>query len=138
MLIFGVVALVAAGVGFFFMRRARGELHAMIGAETLPVPRLEQQRRTADELGGRGGFRKKCEVVGAAHPRPEGLLVSELSNTECVWSRYRVRRHYERTRYTGGNGRSRRERKSETLVDDSSSVGCATVRHFESKRVFMC
>lgn len=124
MLIFGIAVLVAAVVGFFFMRKARGELHAMIGAETLPVSELEQRRSTADELGGRGGFRERCEVVGAAHPRPEGLLVSELSSSECVWYRYRVRRHYERQR-SGPDNRTRRERKIQTLVEHTSGEGYA-------------
>ncbi|MGI8308492.1 hypothetical protein [Saccharopolyspora hattusasensis] len=77
--IVGVVLLVAAAIGFYFMRRARDELHAMIGAETLPVNELELLRKASDEVGARGGFRKECEVVGAAHPRPEGMLISELS-----------------------------------------------------------
>ncbi|MGW3473379.1 helicase, partial [Saccharopolyspora sp. NPDC000995] len=63
----GVVLLLAAAVGFYFMRRARDELHAMIGAETLPVNELELLRKASDDVGARGGFRKECEVVGAAH-----------------------------------------------------------------------
>lgn len=119
----GVVLLVASAVGFYFMRRDRTELHAMIGAETLPVQQLEMLRSTSDELGGRGNFRKYCEVVGTAHPRPEGLLVSELSKTECVWYRYRVKRHYERVYYR--DGRRRVIRGSEVVSDFSSQAGYA-------------
>lgn len=122
-IIIGVVLLVAAAVGFYFMRRARDELHAMIGAETLPINELELLRKASDEVGARGGFRKQCEVVGAAHPRPEGVLVSELSKTECVWFRYVVKRRYERVRYR--DGRRHVDRGSETVAEHTSWEGYA-------------
>ncbi|MCI2421168.1 E3 ubiquitin ligase family protein [Saccharopolyspora sp. K220] len=123
MVIFGVALLVAAVVGFFFMRRARDQLHAMIGSETLPVNELELQRRASDEVGARGGFRKQCELVGQAHPRPEGTLVSELSKTECVWFRYVVKRQYERV--THRDGRRRVSRHTETVAQHTSWEGYA-------------
>ncbi|MEU6270183.1 E3 ubiquitin ligase family protein [Saccharopolyspora shandongensis] len=123
MVIFGIVLFVAAGVGFYFMRHARDQLHAMIGAETLPVNELEVLRRASDEVGARGGFRKQCEVVGAAHPRPEGVLVSELSKTECVWFRYVVKRRFERVSYR--DGRRHTERRTETVSQHTSWEGYA-------------
>ncbi|MDA3630141.1 E3 ubiquitin ligase family protein [Saccharopolyspora sp. WRP15-2] len=124
MVIFGVLLVVAAGVGFYFMRRTRDQLHAMIGAETLPVDELERLRQISDELGARGGFRKQCEVVGAAYPRPEGLLVSEFSKTECVWHRHVVKRRFEERRYDS-NGRPNRTRKTETVAEHTSWAGYA-------------
>ncbi|WP_344683950.1 E3 ubiquitin ligase family protein [Saccharopolyspora taberi] len=118
MIVIGVLLLVGAGVGFYLMRNARSELHAMIGAETLPVPQLEMLRKASDDIGARGSFRKQCEVVGAAHPRPEGVLVSELSKTECVWYRYEVKRHYEKVRHQDGH---RRKTKHQEVVAKHTS-----------------
>lgn len=123
MVIFGVLLLIAAVVGFFLMRNARGELHAMIGAETLPVHELETLRTASDEVAGRGRFRKQCEVVGQAHPRPEGPLVSELSKTECVWFRYEVHRRYERVHYR--DGRRNVRKGSEKVAGNTSWEGYA-------------
>ncbi len=122
--IWGVLLLVAAGGGFYFMRQARSQLHAMIGAETLPVPQLETLRKASDEVGGHGGFRKGCEVVGSAHPRPKGLLTSELSKTECVWYRYVIKRKFKETRYDG-QGRRRTRRRTETVAEHVSAAGYA-------------
>src|SRR3954453_7046758 len=105
MWIFGVLLLVASGAGFWYMRATKRELHAMIGTETLSIPELEDLRRISDELGSRGGFRKTAEIVGAAHPRPEGPLAAEISKTPCVWYRYRVDRQYEHVEYRDGRRR---------------------------------
>lgn len=123
MIVVGLVLLVAAVVGFFFMRRTRDELHAMIGAETLPVAQLETLRKASDDVGARGAFRKQCEVVGAAHPRPEGLLNSQLSGTECVWHRHEVVRHYEHVHYR--DGRRRVNKRKETVAEHTSWEGYA-------------
>ncbi|GAB3295332.1 hypothetical protein GCM10027563_36630 [Parasphingorhabdus pacifica] len=123
MIFIGLALLVGAAVGFFFMRQARDELHAMIGAETLPVGELETLRGASDEIGARGSFRKRCEVVGSAHPRPEGVLVSQLSGTECVWHRHEVVRHYEHVHYR--NGRRRVKRRKETVAGHTSWEGYA-------------
>ncbi|MFB9570480.1 E3 ubiquitin ligase family protein [Saccharopolyspora hordei] len=123
MVIFGIALVVAAVVGFFFMRRARDRLHAMIGTETLPVSELERLRQVSDELGARGGFRKVCEVVGAAHPSPEGPLKSELSGTECVWHRHVVKRRYEHVQYR--DGRRHVSRRTEVVAQRTSWQGYA-------------
>lgn len=124
MIFIGLALLVAAGVGFFFMRRTRGELHAMIGAETLPIGQLETLRGASDEVGARGGFRKQCEVVGGAFPRPEGLLVSHLSGTECVWHRHEVVRHYRHVHYNT-NGRRQESKRREGVAGHTSTEGYA-------------
>lgn len=124
MVVVGIVLLAAAGAGFYFMRRMRNELHAMMGMETSAVSDLEEKRRTADELGGQGGFRQQCELVGESYPRPEGVLVSELTKTECVWYRYRVEREFREQRYDS-RGNLRRERKKEKIADFTSHDGYA-------------
>jgi hypothetical protein len=121
----GALLIVAAVMGFFVMRATKKELHAMIGTETSSIPELEQLRGVSDELGARGGFRKVAEVVGAAHPRPEGLLVSEISKTECVWYGYRVDRQYERIVYR--DGKRRYSKHTEKVAEFSSSQGYALV-----------
>ena len=97
----------------------------MIGTETLPIPELERLRGISDELGAKGGFRKNAEVVGAAHPRPEGLLIAELSKGECVWYSYEVHRKYETTEHRDGDRRT--VRRSERVAGRTSSEGYALV-----------
>ncbi|WP_026455247.1 E3 ubiquitin ligase family protein [Saccharomonospora iraqiensis] len=121
----GVLLLAAAVVAFFYMRHTRSELHSMIGTETLSIPELEQYRSISDEVGGKGAFRRVAEVVGAAHPRPEGLLTAELTKTECVWYRYRVDRQYEKIEYR--DGRQHREKRTENVVDHTSPQGYAVI-----------
>ncbi|WP_020668344.1 E3 ubiquitin ligase family protein [Amycolatopsis nigrescens] len=124
-IIAGVLLVLAAGAGFYFMQSTKKELHAMIGTETLSIPELERLRGVSDELGARGGFRKTSEVVGAAHPRPEGLLTAEISKTECVWYRYRVDRQYEHVEYR--DGKRHYSKRSEKVADHTSFEGYALI-----------
>ncbi|GAA1244638.1 hypothetical protein GCM10009676_33110 [Prauserella halophila] len=115
-----------AGVAaFFFMQHTKKELHAMIGTETLSIPELEAERTVSDELGAKGSFRKATEVVGAAHPRPEGVLTSELGKHECVWYRYTVEREYEHVEYRDGDRRT--SRRTEKMTDHASNAGFAVI-----------
>lgn len=125
MWILGLVLIAAAIAGFFWMQATKRELYAMIGTETLTIPELEDLRRISDELGARGGFRKTAEVVGAAYPRPEGLLTSELSRTPCVWYRYRIERQYEHVQYR--DGRRYRSKRTEKVADFTSGEGYALI-----------
>ncbi|MBP2325057.1 hypothetical protein JOF56_005442 [Kibdelosporangium banguiense] len=125
LIIIGILAMGAAVAGFFLMRRARSELHTMIGTETLTIPELEDLRRTSDELGAKGGFRKFTEVVGAAHPHPDGPLTSEISKTECVWYRYRIDRQYEHVEYR--DGKRHRSRRTEKVAEHTSATGYALI-----------
>lgn len=125
MWIAGLVVIAAGVAAFFYMRHTKSELHAMIGTETLPIPELERLRGISDELGAKGGFRKTAEVVGAAHPRPEGLLTAELSKSECVWYSYEVHRKYETTEYR--NGERRTVRRSERVAERTSWEGYALI-----------
>lgn len=116
--IFGAVLLLIAVGAFGSMRRARSELHAMIGTQTLPVSELEVLQSASREVVPAGAFRHECEVVGAAEPRPDGPLSSQLTGTPCVWYRYVVTRHYEHV--THQNGRRRVRRGTETLTETNS------------------
>lgn len=125
MWIVGVGLLVLAVLAFVGMRYTKSELHAMIGTETLTIPELETFRGVSDELGAHGAFRKVAEVVGAAHPRPEGLLKAELSKAECVWYRYRIDRRYETVEYR--NGKRHTKRRTERVADYTSGQGFALI-----------
>ncbi|WP_216210360.1 E3 ubiquitin ligase family protein [Amycolatopsis aidingensis] len=125
MWIIGVLLIGAAVAGFFFMRHTKSELHAMIGTETLTIPQLEDLRKVSDELGATGGFRRTAEVVGAAHPRPEGLLTAEISKTECVWYRYRIDRQYEHVEYR--DGKRHRSKRTEKVAEHTSHEGYALI-----------
>ncbi|MBB5915561.1 hypothetical protein BJY24_004473 [Nocardia transvalensis] len=124
-IVFGVLLLVGAVAAFVVMRRTKAELVAMISADTLSIPELEQFRGVSDELGARGGFRKISEVVGVAHPRPEGPLTAELSKTECVWYRYRIDRHYEEVERR--DGRRRVRKRTEKVAEHTSWEGYAVL-----------
>lgn len=121
----GVLLILAGVAGFFYMQHTKSELHAMIGTDTLSVPELEDLRRISDELGARGSFRKIAEVVGAAHPRPEGALVAEISKSECVWYRYEVHRQYERVQYR--DGRRHYSKHMEKVAEHTSFEGYAVI-----------
>lgn len=127
LVIIGVV-LVLVGVGCLYgARLAQREVYAMVAAETLSVPELEELRHISDELGATGGFRKTCEVVGDAHPSPQGLLRAELSGVECVWHRHRIERrykHYDRD----SDGRTRVCTRTETVAEHTSGPGFALIR----------
>lgn len=125
LIITGGVLVVVAVLGFAYLQHLKRELHAMIGAETLSLPELAELRKISDELGARGSFRKVAEVVGAAHPHPDGPLTAELSKTECVWFRYRVQREYEHVTYRDGN--RHRDKRTETVTDFTSSQGYALI-----------
>lgn len=125
MWIVGAVLLVVAVAAFFYMKHTRSELHAMIGTETLSIPQLEEYRRASDEVGGKGSFRKTAEVVGAAHPSPQGPLTAELSKTECVWYRYRIDRQYEVIEYR--DGKRYRRKRTERVAEHTSSQGYAVI-----------
>jgi hypothetical protein len=116
LIIFGVLLLAAGVAGFYFARQTRSNIHAMIGAETLPVAELADLHRTAVEVAGPGGFRRICEVVGVAQPGPHGLLEAELSHTKCVWHRHTVQRRYNQVSYDS-DGRRRVSRRTETVAE---------------------
>jgi hypothetical protein len=112
-IVFGVLALATGVVAFIFAQRTRRHIHAMIGAETLPVAELEDLHRTAVEVAGPGGFRRVCEVVGVAQPGPHGLLEAELSGTKCIWHRHTVQRRYDHVSVDSrGNRRIRRQHET--------------------------
>ncbi|MCP2168920.1 E3 ubiquitin ligase family protein [Goodfellowiella coeruleoviolacea] len=119
MVIWGIILIVAGVAGFFMAHSMRRDLHALIGAETLKVAELGMFHSTAVEVSGPGGFRKVCEVIGAAEPGPNGMLVSELSKTPCVWHRHEVKRRYRHVRYDS-DGRRHTSQRSEKVADLTS------------------
>lgn len=119
--------LIALGVaGYFAAHGRRKRHHAMIAAETLPIAELEDHRRTLTDLGTTGGFRKVCEVVGAAHPHPDGPLHAPQSGVECVWYRQTVV-HKISESYRDSDGDWHRRERSDTVLDDTSRQGYALV-----------
>lgn len=123
----GLLLLAGGAAALYGAVRTQRRVHAMLAAETLSVPELEQLRGISDELGARGGFRKVCEVVGAAHPSPAGLLRAELTGIECVWHARRVQRRY-RHHSRDEHGRIRVSTRTETVAEQSSAQGFALIR----------
>lgn len=119
LIIFGVVGLAAGVVAFLLAQRTRRDIHAMIGAETLPVAELVDLHRTAVEVAGPGGFRRVCEVVGVAQAGPHGPLKAELSGTTCVWHRHTVQRRYKHVSHDS-QGRRRTSQRTETVAELTS------------------
>jgi hypothetical protein len=126
MWIVGLVLIALGVAGFLAAQGSRKRRHAMIAAETLPVAELEEHRRTLADLGSAGAFRKVCEVVGAAHPHPEGPLRAPQTGTECVWYRQTVVHEFSEWHRESDGDWERRER-SETVLDDTSRQGYALV-----------
>jgi hypothetical protein len=127
MWILGLVLLVGGVVCVYLAVRAQRRVHAMMAAETLSVPELEQLRGISDELGAAGGFRKVCEVVGAAAPGSQGLLQAEMTGTECVWHAQRVQRRYRHTE-TDSDGDTRTTTRTETVAENASAPFFTVVR----------
>ena len=123
----GLVLLIGGAICVSLAVRARRRVHAMMAAETLSVPELEQLRGASDELGARGGFRRIAEVVGTAAAGPHGLLRSEMTGTESVWHAQRVERHYEHTE-TDSDGDSRTTTRTETVAENVSAPTFTVVR----------
>lgn len=123
-LIIGGVLVLGGIAGIVYAKRLRDRVHAMIGAETLPIPELEQRRSVSDEVAGKGQFRHVCEVVGTAHPNPQGPLTSEITKSECVWHRHKVQRRYRHVSHDS-NGRRRTSQRTETVAEHTSHQGYA-------------
>lgn len=124
MWIAGLVGLVLAAVFGYLASRARSRLRAMAGAETLTARELTALQEAAATAAGAGFFQHECEVVGVAEPGSNGVLRSELSDTECVWHRHIVTRKYwttERRRNSNGDYRSHRVERQERVADAESS-----------------
>lgn len=128
MLWIGIVLLLAGGGCFWAAVHTQRRVHAMMAAETPPVPELLERARISAELnGGPGRFRLVCEVVGETAPAPVGILRSELAGVECVWHTHRVERRYER-RERDDEGRMRTSTHSETVSERTSPHGWPLVR----------
>ena len=123
----GLIVLIGGALCVYQAVRAQREVHAMMAAETLTVPALEELRGISDELGARGGFRTIAEVVGTAAPGPQGLLRAEMSGTESVWHAQRIQRHYEETE-TDSDGDTRTTRRTETVAQNVSGPVFTLVR----------
>lgn len=123
----GLLLLVGGALCIYLAIDAQRQVHAMMAAETLSVPELEQLREISDELGAHGGFRKIAEVIGAAAPGPLGLLRAELSGAESVWHAQRVQRHYERTE-TDSDGDRRTTRETEIVAENFTAPPFTVVR----------
>jgi hypothetical protein len=123
----GLVLLIGGAICVALAVRAQRRVHAMMAAETLSVPELEQLRGISDEHGAQGGFRRIAEVVGAAAPGPHGLLRSEMTGTESVWHAQRVQRRYRHTE-TDSDGDTRTTTRTETVAENISAPAFTVVR----------
>jgi hypothetical protein len=123
--IVGLIVLIGGALCLYQAVRAQREVHAMMAAETLTVPELEELRGIANGLGAR--FQKVAEVVGTAAPGPQGLLRAEMSGVESVWHAQRVQRHYEETE-TDSDGDTRTTRRTETVAQNVSGPTFTLVR----------
>ncbi|MFC7659663.1 hypothetical protein ACFQV8_29435 [Pseudonocardia benzenivorans] len=70
MWVIGVV-VVLVGAGFLWSAvRAQRSVHAMLAAETLSVPELEELRRVSDDLGARGASARCARSSARRTPAP--------------------------------------------------------------------
>ncbi len=85
-------------VAFVLAQRSWLGVHALVGAETLPVAELAELHHTVVGVAGLGGFRRVCEMVGAAEPCPAGC-----SSLSCP-ARNAWASHFSASLFTAGEG----------------------------------
>ncbi|MBF4160250.1 E3 ubiquitin ligase family protein [Nocardioides acrostichi] len=118
-LIGSAVALAFAAYMFWESRRSTDQVARFVGTETSTAADVHALAQAAAAAAGPGVFAHRVELTGAAVPGREGPLVSEFTDTECLWYRHKVTHHYEET-YRNSDG-DRRTRRKEDVISDVSS-----------------
>lgn len=122
MLIAGVVLLVLAVGAFVIARVQRAAARRATATETLGCGDLASLSADVAAEVGAGSFRQRCEVVGAAEPGPDGVLLAPESGLEAVWTRTKLVHEFWEMQEREVDGHRRRERRErEEVVSDLSS-----------------
>ncbi len=118
MLIVGIVLILAAGVMVWVVFNEKKKMSMMESTETNTVEHLQALAQSMAEGVGSGSLDYLTEVKGqVVSDRP---LISELSETECVYYSMSVKRKYEETYYEE-NEDGERERRTRTSSEAVSS-----------------
>ncbi|WP_067436980.1 GIDE domain-containing protein [Nocardioides jensenii] len=110
------LALVVGAGAFWMSRETRGKYRAMLLTETSTTATLHELHQAATDAAGAGSYAEVVELDGTAKAGPRGLLVSEISKTECVWHKHRVTRRYKDV-YRDKDGHRRTRTKEEVVTD---------------------
>lgn len=115
-----IVALIALAIAAYMMwtvKSAKDEKSRLLRVETLSTAQLKELHQAAALAAGEGAFSEIVELEGKLAAGPDGILTSELSQTECVWHRYKVSRKYRDVRYDD-EGRRKVETREEVVSDE--------------------
>ncbi len=123
MIIIGVM-MIGIGVVLFFLRKGRLKLvNDMKYAQTSEISNiLENQKSISEELG-KGGYSEYVELKGEG--RAGKPLVSQQTNSSCVWFKSVIVREYEEEETdtdSAGNRTTRTVRGSETVSTTENSI----------------
>jgi hypothetical protein len=124
MWIFGLILLAISGILIFYYFSVQKKLGLMIETQTREIEFLEDLARKMNQDLGAGSFKNyMTEVKGRIVCNDP--LISELSQSTCVYYRMQVEREYEETYYVRDEqGRSHRKTRtaSMTVASNQRSV----------------
>ena len=117
-----IMLLIAVALGLGYVSHKR-RLQAMEETTMADVAHLQALAASMAEGVGAGSLFYRTEIQGTIHC--DAPLISELSETACVYYAMRVQREYEETSYeqdAQGNRRTRTSRGRETVANNTRSV----------------
>lgn len=120
MIIAGIVVLGAGAVLGFFGYRYRQRHRRILLTEKTTSADLAALHAAASEAAGGRVFSETAELEGVAAAGPDGPLISEIKEVECVWHRHEVTHKYRDT-YTDSKGRRRTRTREEKVSERSSN-----------------
>lgn len=119
--VIAALALAVAGVSWWRVSVAKAAKLRLVSVETLGTEQLAALHQAAVAAAGTGAFAEAVELAGKTAPGPEGILVSPLSQTECVWHRQKVTRKYREVRHDS-DGKRQVSTEEEVISDEKSST----------------
>lgn len=120
LIVIGIVLLIGAFFAANKVIKAKRDLGALSASSPMSAQELAAMHAYGPPPGSEGQHSSACQITGAAQPGPAGLLKSKLTNTDCVWFRYKITRHYidiDRD----SDGSTDRNKRSETWDEGESS-----------------
>lgn len=128
---FGIAALVIAGILLWQALEHRRDRQGYLASEQTTSGTLRQLADAAAAAAGPGAFSQFVDLEGVAEAGPNGLVVSPVSKTECVWHAHRVTREYEEIHHDS-DGDQRRQKREE-VVDEGRSNAWFHLRDDEGR-----
>jgi len=115
-----IAAVVVAGILLWQALERRRDRQGYLASEQTTSGTLRQLADAAAAAAGPGAFAQFVDLEGVADAGPNGLVVSPISKTECVWHAHKVTREYEHIS-RDSNGDRRREKRTEVIDEGRSN-----------------